>query len=190
MLSNDDLIRAVEGLAGFGVERAEVIPRLVPILPGRETRGSRTLVVHPASGVEASDAYLDAVEHALRPARVLGERLSIVAAEAVPVTVSATILIAAGSDGDSVLDRVEKVLLARLSSCRKDARIDPWPSGRDLSVHELEAWIAGVEGVVAVTGLLIGRSGGELGEAAISIGRTQVAVAEADEIDLKLAARA
>ena len=190
MLSNDDLIRAVEGLAGFGVERAEVIPRLLPTLPGRETRGTRTLVLHPASGVEASEAYLDAVERALRPARVLGERLSIVAAEAVPVSVSATILIAAGSDGGSVLRRVEAVLLARLSSYRLDPRIDPWPSGRDLNVYELEAWIAGVEGVVAVTGLLIGRSGGPLGETAIKIARTEVAVADADGIKLKLAARA
>ncbi len=179
MLSDAELRQAATDLEGFGLERAEVLPRFLPTLPHRAVPGARTLLLHPGDGVEGSDAWVDAIERRLAPQRVLGERLSLAAAEPVTIAVSAELLIAAGSDWPSIKEAVRAVLLARLSASRKSPRIEPWPSGRPVTIGELEALVAGVEGVIAVPRLRVGGRGEPPEQISVPLARIEVAVAGA-----------
>jgi hypothetical protein len=182
MLSDAELRDAAKGLQGFGLERAEVLPRFLPILPRRPVPGARTLLLHPGDGVQGSDAWVEAIERRLAPRRVLGERLALAAAEPVTIAVSAELLIAAGSDAPSIEEAVQAVLRARLSASRKSPAIEPWPSGRPVTIGELEALVAAVEGVVAVPRLRIGGRGDPPEQVSVVLARIEVAVAGA--IDL------
>lgn len=188
MLRDPELRDAAMGLHGFGLERAEVLPRFLPTLPHRPVPGARTLLLHPVDGVKGSDAWVDAIERRLTPRRVLGERLSFAAAEPVTITISAELMISAGSDVPSIERAVRAVLQARLSASRKSPKIDPWPSGRPVTIGELEALVTGVEGVVAVPRLSVGTRDTPPAQISVLLTRLEVAVvdADADAIELTL----
>ncbi|HEY0412416.1 MAG TPA: hypothetical protein VGD66_04670 [Allosphingosinicella sp.] len=186
MLTDAELREAAAGLQGFGLERAEVLPRFLPTLPHRPVPGARTLLLHPGDGVQGSDAWVDSIERQLAPRRVLGERLSLAAAEPVTIAVFAELLIAAGTDAPSIEKAVRAVLQARLSASRKSPAIPPWPSGRPVTIGELEALVAGVEGVVAVPRLRVGGRGDPPGQVSVPLARTEVAVTAAAAIELVL----
>lgn len=188
MLEDSELRAAAMALQGFGVERAEVLPRFLPVLPHRSVPGARTLLLHPAQGIEGSDAWVDAIERRLTPRRVLGERLSLTAAEPVTIAVSAELLIAAGSDAQSIEDNVRKALKARLSASRKDPAIDPWPGGRPVTIGELEALVAGVDGVIAVPRLRVGGRGDPPEQVSVPLAPTEVAVAGKIELAVRVEA--
>jgi len=177
MLGDAELRDAATDLQGFGLERAEVLPRFLPTLPHRPVPGARTLLLHPSEGVQGSDAWVDAIERRLAPQRVLGERLSLAAAEPVTIAVSAELLIAAGSDAPSIENAVRAALQARLSASRKSPTIAPWPSGRPVTIGELESLVAGVEGVVAVPRLRVGGRGDPPEQMSVPLARIEVAVA-------------
>jgi hypothetical protein len=179
MLTDAELRDAATGLEGFGVERAEVLPRFVPTLPHRLVPGARTLLLHPGEGVQSSDAWVDAIERRLAPRRVLGERLSLAAAEPVAIAIAAELLIASGSDAPSIEAAVRTLLEARLSAFRKSPMIEPWQSGRPVTIGELEALVAGAEGVVAVPRMRVGGRGDPPAQMSVPLGRTEVAVAGA-----------
>ena len=186
MLSDAELRDAATDLQGFGLERAEVLPRFLPTLPHRSVPGARTLLLHPGDGVRGSDAWIDAIERQLAPRRVLGERLSLAAAEPVTITVAAELLIESGSDAPSIKEAVRTVLQARLSATRKSPTIEPWPSGRPVTIGELEALVAGVDGVVAVPRLRVGGRGDRPERMSVPLARTEVAVAGAIDLDLRV----
>jgi hypothetical protein len=177
MLTDAELRDAATELEGFGLERAEVLPRFLPTLPNRSVPGARTLLLHPRDGIEGSDAWVEAFERRLAARRVLGERLSLAAAEPVPIAVSAELLIAAGSDAPGIQDAVRAALQARLGTSRKSPKIEPWPSGRPVTIGELQALVAGVDGVVAVLRLRIGGRGDPPEQMSVPLARTEVAVA-------------
>jgi len=184
MLSDAELRDAATGLQGFGLERAEVLPRFLPTLPHRPVPGARTLLLHPRDGIPGSDAWVDAIERRLAPRRVLGERLSLAAAEPVTIAVSGELLIASGSDAPTIEKAARTVLQARLSASRKSPTIEPWPSGRPVTIGELEALVAGVEGVVAVLRLRVGGRGDPPRHMSVPLARIEVAVAGAIDLDL------
>ncbi|MEA3016221.1 MAG: hypothetical protein QOI38_943 [Sphingomonadales bacterium] len=186
MLGDADLRAAAADLRGFGLERAEVLPRFLPTLPHRAVPGARTLLLHPAKDVQGGDAWVDAIERRLAPRRVLGERLSLSAAEPVTIAVSAELLIAAGSDAPSIEKAVLAVLRARLSASRTSPTIAPWPSGRPVTIGELESLVAGVEGVVAVPRLRVGGRGDPPEQMSVPLARIEVAVAGAIAIALRV----
>lgn len=188
MLTDAELRDAATRLRGFGLERAEVLPRFLPTLPHRPVPGARTLLLHPTAGIQGSDAWIDAIERQLAPGRVLGERLSLAAVAPVTITVAADLLIASGSDAPSIEKAVRKVLEARLSASRASPTIAPWPSGRPVTVGELEALVAGVDGVVAVPRLRVGGRGDRPEQMSVPLGRTEVAVAGAIKIALRVEA--
>ena len=188
MLTDAELRDAAAGLRGFGLERAEVLPRFLPTLPHRPVPGARTLLLHPSDGVRGGDAWIDAIERRLAPRRVLGERLSLAAAEPVPIAVSAELLIAAGSDRPSIEDAVRARLQARLSATRRSPAIEPWPSGRPVTIGELEALIAGAEGVIAVPRLRIGARGDAPDRISVPLARIEVAVAGRIELAVRVEA--
>jgi hypothetical protein len=186
MLGDAELRDAAAGLQGFGLERAEVLPRFLPTLPHRPVPGARTLLLHPSSGIEGSDTWVEAIERRLAPRRVLGERLSLAAAEPVTIAVSAELLIAAGSDTPAIEEAVRTVLRARLSASRKSPKIAPWPSGRPVTIGELEALVAGVEGVIAVPRLRVGGRGDPPEQISVPLARIEVAVAGAIDVALRV----
>ena len=188
MLTDAELRNAATDLEGFGLERAEVLPRFLPTLPHRPVPGARTLLLHPGDGVEGSEAWVDAIERRLAPRRVLGERLSLAAAEPVKIAVAAELLIASGSDWPSIKATAEAVLQARLSAFRKSPTIEPWPSGRPVTIGELEALVAGVEGVVAVPRMRVGGRGDPPAQRSVPLARTEVAVAGAIDLALRVEA--
>jgi predicted phage baseplate assembly protein len=179
MLTDAELRDAATGLQGVGLDRAEVLPRFLPTLPHRPVPGARTLLLHPTDGVQGGDGWVDAIERRLAPGRVLGERLSLAVAEPVTIAVAAELLIASGSDAPSIEEAVRKVLQARLSASRTSPKIEPWPSGRPVTIGELEALVAGVDGVVAVPRLRVGGRGDRPEQVSVPLGRTEVAVAGA-----------
>ena len=188
MLGDSELRSAAANLQGFGLDRAEVLPRFLPTLPTRSVPGARTLLLYPGNGVEGSDAWVDAIEARLAPRRVLGERLSVAAAEPVTIAVAADLLIASGSDAPSIEESVRAVLQARLSASRKSPEIDPWPSGRSVTIGEIEALVAGVEGVVAVPRLRLGGRGDPPEQVSVPLERIEVAVAGTIDLTLRVEA--
>lgn len=186
MLTDAELRDAATGLQGFGLERAEVLPRFLPTLPYRPVPGARTLLLHPGDGVQGGDAWVAAIEQRLAPRRVLGERLSLAAAEPVTIAIAAELLIASGSNAPSIEEAVRTVLQARLSATRKSPTIEPWPSGRPVTIGELEALVAGVDGVVAVPRLRIGGRGDRPEQMSVPLARTEVAVAGGIDLALRV----
>lgn len=179
LLTDADLVAAAEAIEGLGIERAEVLPRFSPLLPRRRVPGARTLVLRPASAVKANDTWLDAIETALAPRRVLGERLAVATVETVPVAVEATLLVATGADRERIRDEAGQNLRERLAIARRRSgqTIEPWPAGRPVTPAELETLLVGVEGVIAVSGLLLARAGQKAALVSIPLGRLEVAVA-------------
>jgi uncharacterized phage protein gp47/JayE len=186
MLSNAELHDAATRLQGIGLERAEVLPRYLPTLPNRPVPGTRTLLLHPSDGIEGSDVWIDAIERRLAPGRVLGERLLLAAAEPVTIAVAVELLIASGSDAPTIEAAVNTAIEARLSACRKSQTIEPWPSGRPVTIGELEALVAGVDGVIAVPRLRVGGRGDRPEQVSVLLARTEVAVAGAIDIALRV----
>jgi uncharacterized phage protein gp47/JayE len=179
MLRDPELRDAAMGLEGFGLDRAEVLARFLPTLQHRSVPGARTLLLHPAAEVDASDAWVEAVERRLAPRRVLGERLAVAAAEPVAIDVTAELLVAAGTDARGIEQAAQAALRARLSASGTSGPIPPWPSGRPVTIGELEALVASVDGVLAVPQLRIGARGEAPAEMSITLARTEVAVAGA-----------
>jgi hypothetical protein len=188
MLTDDDMIGAVAELTGYGIERAEVVPRFVPTLPRREMPGARTLLLRPARGVDASDAWLDAIAGNLAARRVLGERLAVTVIEPVAVAVDVTLLVAAGSDQERIRTEVRQRLRERLSidKMRDDQTIDPWPAGRPVTIAELETLTATVDGVIAVTDLLIARAGQARANMSLPLSRIEAAVIDEPVIQFRV----
>lgn len=188
MLTDAELVAAAAGLAGYGVEHAEALARYHPALPNRQVAGARTLLLRAGRGTDPSDAWLDAVERALAPRRVLGERLVIAAVTPVDVDVTAVLLVAAGSDLERIRGQAELRLGDRLAIVRRreDQQDEPWPSGRPVTTGELETLLAAVEGVVAVADLRIARVGKPSAKTAISLARTEAARAAGIDIRFEL----
>ncbi len=188
MLKDEELVDAATGLEGFGVERAEALARYLPMLPRHEVPGARTLLLRAASDVDANAEWLDAVAGALAPRRVLGERLAVVTATPVDVDVEAVLLVAAGADQARIRADAEQRLGDRLAAVKRraDQEIPPWPSGRPVTVTELETLVASVDGVAAILSLRIMRKGETPALVSLPLARTEIAVAADIEIRFKV----
>lgn len=190
LLTNAELQRAAEGLAGFAVARADVLVRYHPSLPDREVGGSRTLAVTPwrapAQGQPppVSETYLQALDEALRRLRLLGERLSIIAPRRVPIRVRARLFVVDDVDRETLKQRAHAVLSARLSDLAFDDDIEAWPLGRPVTLGEIEALLAGIEGVIAVQTSRLARGDGAFGKHDIKLARDEVAIGAAHELHL------
>ena len=188
MLTDADVIGAATKLVGYGIERAEVLTRFLPSLQTHDVPGARTLLLRPSGTVEATDAWVDAIEAALAQGRILGERLTVAAVEAVAINVEAELLVAAGSDQDQIRHDAVDRLRERLSVGKRRAgqEIEPWPAGRPVTVAELETLLAAVDGVIAVTKIVLGPTGRALGRRAIRLSRLEVATVEAPVIRFRV----
>jgi predicted phage baseplate assembly protein len=188
MLTNDDMIAAVADLKGYGIARAEVIPRFAPTLPRRDMPGARTLLLRPDREVEANDAWLDAIAGQLASRRVLGERLAVTAIEPIAVAVDAKLLVAPGSDQQRIRADARQRLRERLCVAERynDQEIDPWPAGRPVTIAELETLVGAVEGVIAVTSLLIARVGQAPACVSLPLSRLEAAVVDEPVIQFRV----
>ncbi|RPF28989.1 hypothetical protein [Georgenia muralis] len=155
LLTDDDLAAAAYALPGMAVGRAEVLPRFDRRLPGRSVDGVRTLVVAPAGfgvgpggSAEVPRAYLREVSARLGGGRVLGERLVVQGPAVVVVDVAVRVTSQAWAVPSDVAAAVEGALRDRLTAVRRSA--EPWPLGRDLTVTDVVAIVASVEGVGTV----------------------------------------
>lgn len=184
LLTNAELEDAAETLEGMAVERANVLVGFNPALPVRETNNARALVITPERSEDVDPLtpvprrYLTAIERALEPRRVLGERLSILLARRVPVAIQALILIKDGTDANLVIEEAEARLKARLSDMEveNDTNVEPWPVGRDVTRQEIKALLAGVDGVVAVTQCRIESEDRDLREGDLPLQRDEIAI--------------
>lgn len=188
MLSDEEMRAAATGLSGFAIEQAEVLPLFWPTLPGHAAPGARTLLLRARAGVAPSEAWLGAIERALAPRRVLGERLAVLAAAPVAVDVEGNLLIAAGTDGESVGREAEDRLRDRLALVRRreGQEIEPWPSGRPVTIAELETLLAPVPGLLAITDLKLAREGEAPARVSIPLARTEAAIAANVRLNLKV----
>ncbi|WP_341358341.1 hypothetical protein V5H98_11125 [Georgenia sp. M64] len=164
LLTDDDLAAAAYALPGMAVGRAEVLPRFDRRLPGRSVDGVRTLVVAPAGfdvgpggSAEVPRAYLREVAAQLGGGRVLGERLVVQGPAVVVVDVAVRVTTQAWAVPSDVAAAVEAALRDRLTAVRRSA--EPWPLGRDLTVTDVVAIVASVEGVGTVPDVRLAADG-------------------------------
>jgi predicted phage baseplate assembly protein len=164
LLTDAELERAARELPGLGVARADV-QHGHPALRSQRAPGARTLVVTPerAASTDAlapvPERYLRALQRALEPRRVLGERLTVIGTRRVPVSVSAVLLVEDGRDGARLSAAAQERLNARLSDVQRPGARAPWPVGRDVTSEEMQALLAAVDGVLAVTACSVARPG-------------------------------
>lgn len=190
LLTNDDLLDATLGLPGMAVARAEVLVGFHPALPRHRIPGTRTLVVIPARGMEGTSEdvpthYTTALERLLAPLRVLGERLSVLAAGRISVSVEARLLIHDGSDPESVLAQAQARLNARLSDVKVRQDIPPWQLGRPVTSKEITALLAGVDGVLAVPLCRLARGTGLHRHAHLRLERHEIAIGHGHRLDAR-----
>lgn len=203
LLSDADLCAAAKGLPGFAVGRAEVIRRFYPQRPARQTRGARTLVVMPwrrAGGVEPQGQaaapqavppdYPRAIQQALASRRMMGERLSVIAARRVRIRVEAVLLMEADRNRSAALAAAEQALNARLTDipvnrdgnsregglAAAEPASEPWPLGRPVTLTEIETLLARVPGVAAVLECRLAREDQPFATVDIVLARYEVAV--------------
>ena len=183
LLTNNSLEDAATSIESLALANVEVLAQYSPLSPGRTIPGSRTLLLTPqrAPTVAAEAAvparYVNAVRRALNERRVIGERLHFAGSARIVVRVRAHLQIEDGYDVRQVLDATARRLDARLSDVQTDPAIEPWPAGRDVTVNELKALIAAIDGIVNVKRLQIAREGDAWQKKAIELPRDSIAVA-------------
>lgn len=184
LLTDADLEEAAKGLDGLAVARAHVRAGFHPALPRRKVPGARALIVTPARPADADRLapvprrYVAAVERALGPRRVLGERLSVLAAERVPVSVEAQLLVEDGLEAKAVKEKAEARINARLSDVQdpKQRDVKPWPVGRPVTRQEIKTLLAGVDGVIAVRLCRLARGTGKHCHAYLDLAQDAIAI--------------
>ncbi len=197
MLSNQDLLRAVESLDGFAVARADFLVRYHPALPDQEIRGARTVIVSPwrdkgdlASAKMATERYLKEVADAIEPYRVLGERLTVITHQHVSIRIKATLLIGPDKDGEKIKAEAIKRLNARLSDIAEpESDSDPWPLGRRVTRGEIKGLLAAIPDVVAVPVCALAREDDGFGEKDLALKRDEVAVGIGHDITIDVLER-
>jgi hypothetical protein len=191
LLRDSDLLEAATGLPGFGVARAAVLARFHPAFPKEKVPGARTLVVIPWRATEEEDsvsenqAYPEAIAAELKPHRVLGERLSVIAAQRVLVRVKAELLVEAGVDAEKLRAEATDRLNARLSDIVVDDRIDPWPIGRPVTIGEIKTLLAGIDQAIAVPACELARGEGAFAAESVPLLRFEVVIAGRHEIAVR-----
>ncbi len=189
LLTDRDLAGAALALEGLAVERAEVRVGHHPALPGRKLPATRALIVTPARAgggdplARVPERYPPAVERATAPRRVRGERPSLAAAERVPVSVRARLLIEDGLDPAAVEAAARARLDARLSDVAVRSGIEPWPVGRDVTRKEIKALLAVVAGVIAVPECRLARDGSEHRDRDLTLAPDEIAIGVAHVLD-------
>ncbi len=182
LLSNTDVVAAALLLPGFGVGRAEVIPNYDPAVPDGKVAGTRALMVFPERAVghetrPVPSQYLQAVDDALDSARVLGERLVVVAPQVVVIDVEVTVTVEPGYILDRVEAEVESNLRQRLAVLDQDGGVSPWTLGRVVTIEELKTVAAETDGVMFVSDCGLARSGQKVGGETVELKRHGLAVA-------------
>lgn len=189
LVTGDDLMTAAQGLPGFAVQRAEVLTRHDPSLPDRKVRGTRTVVLVPRRDLSLPQlppplarGYLDAARDALASRRLIGERIAVEGPGYAVVDVELSVLFGAGASLGPIREKIETILKARLSDLKRDPAISPWPLGRPVTCREITMLAAKVAGVVAVRQCRLARSEEPLGENAIELKPTEIAIAGKVEV--------
>lgn len=184
LVTGDDLMTAARDLPGFAVQRADVLTRHDPSLPDCKVRGARTVVLVPRRDLSLRQlppplarAYLDAARDALASRRLIGERIVVEGPGYAVVDVELNLLFGTGASLDTIREKIETILKARLSDLERDPAINPWPLGRPVTCREITMLAAGVAGVVAVRQCRLARSGEQAGEHDIELKPTEIAIA-------------
>lgn len=189
LLTNTELEEAARDLPGMAVERTSVLTGFHPAMPDRYLHNTRALIVIPkrapgSDGVKPLPAqYFRSMNRQLQPHRVLGERLSILPARRVHLTIQAGLLYEDGLDGTAIMQEAKQRLSARFSDVQvaNDWGIKPWPVGRDVRIQEIRALLAAIKGVVTVTSCQVAKASSALQTADIRLQRDEIAIAgEAD----------
>jgi hypothetical protein len=192
LLSDRELVERARHLVGLAVDRAKVLPAFHPALPGLDLPRTRTLAVVPKAGLghdpDWRRAFAAALDQELAPQRVLGERLMVTLARAVPVGIAATLIARDDVDAASVREIAERRLRARLSDVQRDPAIEPWPLGHPVNAHEIAALLAGVPGVVAVDEVALSSSADATAQTRLELAVDEVAVLATSELRIRRSA--
>jgi len=162
--------------------------RFDPALPCTEVPGSRTLVVIPKrdtkidAAAKVPNRYVNAVQTALSDRRVLGERLTVISPERVIVRIKATLVFADGADAETILSDASTRLDARLTDVRQRPDIEPWPTGRPVTLTEMRAVLALSPGVMAVPECELALEDGPFAARDITLARVAIAIAGRHEL--------
>jgi hypothetical protein len=162
-ITTSDIERLVSRVPGAPVARAQTLPNYHPRFPCIPAPGALTVLVVPPCGRPPAppQGLLLAVHRYLERRRPLTLELFVIGPVYVPVTVSARLHVAAGTNAAA---------LPRLAQRLLDDFFDPlvggpdgtgWPFGRPVLATELLALLGGVPGVLFVDELRLARQNGD-----------------------------
>jgi predicted phage baseplate assembly protein len=155
LVSAADIVDAAKALPLLGVARAWVLPRTRPT-------GTVTLVAmsERTGGVEdiefsESPRWLSAIERELSGRMPLGTRIEVVRPHYVVFTLRATVFVEPGRDSGVVKQALEKNLRDKFALVASVSTVKVRAAGVPVAVHEIAAWIRGVDGVSRVASLQV-----------------------------------
>lgn len=136
--------------AGLGLARLEVMSGR---RPGRMAGGSRTVLAIPARTATARPGppragLMAELAAALDPARLLGERIYVVAPMYVDLDVSVTFAVRPDADMDRLRRALAARITARLWDIPRGERATPWAPGRPVSTGDVRALAADLPDVI------------------------------------------
>lgn len=150
-----DFERIARATPGVPVARVHAVPGLYPHLPCYPAPGIVTLIVVPRCRRPApmpSRALLEAVSKYLEPRRLVTTEVHVVPPSYRRIAVHATLQLGCDAVPEEVLTRAAARLDGFLDPLDGGPDGDGWPAGRTVYRSELMALLAGIEGVLRVTG--------------------------------------
>ena len=161
-----DFERLARATPGTPVARAWALPEFHPALPSVAAAGSVGVVVvpdGPGPAPVATPALVRAVKAYLAPRRLVTTEIHVIPASYRTVSVDAVLHLEATAVPVTVLNAARETLDVFLHPLTGGPDRTGWPAGRAVFKAEIEALLAGVEGVAAVTEIVL-RAGDPPGE--------------------------
>ena len=161
-----DFERLARATPGTPVARAWALPEFHPALPSVAAAGSVGVVVvpdGPGPAPVATPALVRAVKAYLAPRRLVTTEIHVIPASYRTVSVDAVLHLEATAVPVTVLNAARETLDVFLHPLTGGPDRTGWPAGRAVFKAEIEALLAGVEGVAAATEIVL-RAGDPPGE--------------------------
>ena len=138
---------------GLGLGRIEVLSQQ---RPGAAAKGSRTVWIIPdrdplqrPQAIPRLDV-IDAVESALQPARLLGERIYVSTPIYLDVDIELTVLVERDADARAVRAMLQSLVESRVWDLERHSEVAPWNPGQSLGPGDIRALVAQVPEVLRV----------------------------------------
>ncbi|MFY2826016.1 putative baseplate assembly protein [Ruegeria sp. MALMAid1280] len=190
-LNDETLRQRLLNLPGFAISRVEILPHRHPALPDQEMPGHRTIAIVPELfrtgdfSEQEAQRFVSEVRTLLDRNRLAGERLNVVLAQIVRVSVRAELLIDQLASPDEVEQAAELLLDHWLSPLPPANRPPPLPIGASIGRGQLAGQLAGLAQVEAVREVKLALGDHPLAATDLQLGLAQLPRSGTHEIVLR-----